>query len=224
MDIIQQIQNRQAQSRFPKRKTPPEHKPEMLYIGCSDARLAIDSDIGIPKGKAMIFRNISALVPKYSSNRRKLKIEHVAEDGNIPHDISVGAVLEFYINITPAIKGKTKQIVIAGHSNCGGIKACLASHKQSNQDLVLYLDGLSDACSKVNKLAKKQGWDETRTLRELEKEAIRQSVANLITYPVVKRALKEKTLQIHGWIIDTATHMIYEMDNETLEFNKMSVA
>jgi carbonic anhydrase len=170
MDIIQQIRNRQAQSLFPSFEITPEHKPDMLYIGCVDARLAIDSDIGIPQGKAMIFRNIAALVPKCTSNRDSVKSHHIARNDDIPEDISIGATLELYLNTIPNHNGYKKQIVVSGHTNCGGIKACQHGTGE-HQDLALYLDGLKDAHLLVNEKARAGQWDSKKTIRELEKQS-----------------------------------------------------
>lgn len=221
MDIIEQIRKRQAESNLPDSHPLPDHKPEMLYIGCVDARLAIDSDIGIPKSKAMIFRNIAALVPKYTSNRSSLKKSDKLLRGKIPQDVGIGAVLEFYINELPYERGKIKKIAIAGHTNCGGLRACQCGHDAKNKDLSLYLHALKEAHGRINNQAKTEGWSETKTLRELEKESVRQSIANLLEYPAVKKAIKKKKLEIHGWLIDTATQRIFEMNPATLEFESM---
>ncbi len=213
IDIIEKIRKRQRNSRVSHSDMPPEHKPEILYIGCIDARLAINSDIGIPEGKASIVRNIGALVPKYR------------DDSKPSHDNNIAATLELFINILPqAEKGVKKHIVVSGHTDCGGIRTCYhGTSDAKNPQLSRYLDSrLHDVLERVKKKAAAKKWDDARTLRELEKESVRQSLDNLMEYPIVQKAVKDGKIEVHGWVLNTATHRIAEMDPETLEFTEMT--
>lgn len=217
MNIMDNIRRRQSRAVMPTRQTPPRHEPEMLYIGCVDARLDPVDDIGIEKGKALIFRNIGAIVlhddPK----------ENAATD-HLPQNASIGAVLEFYLNHLPAPDGQVKHIVVSGHTDCGGIKACLdAPHTPGDHHLAHYLDTLQSVRARTLQEAAAKNWDEEQILHALEKESVRQSMANLRTYGCVQRALDEGRLELHGWIIDTATQHIHEMNLATLEFEPMDI-
>ena len=46
--------------------------------------------------------------------------------------------------------------------------------------------------------------------------------ANLPSYPVVRNAIDQCKLELHGWIIDTTTQHISEMNLQTLGFASMS--
>lgn len=224
MTIIDTIRRRQALALLPARNTPPKHQPEMLYIGCVDARLDPIDDIGIEKGKALIFRNIAALVLKDDQpGTARIDRDSVLATGEIPQNVSVGAVLEFFLNHIPAEPGKTKHIVISGHTDCGGLKACQhGTGDAPDHHLPLYLENLKGVRQKVMAEAKDKGWDNEQILHELEKESVRQSVANLMTYPVVRHAVEEGRLEIHGWVLDTATQRITEMNPKTREFGPMT--
>lgn len=209
MDIIEKIANRNSKVTS-QRKQPPEHDPEMLYIGCLDARLNINSDVGIPDGKALILRNVGALIPSHKGN------------DELAHDVSIGAALEFYLNRIPEKSGRIKHIVVAGHTDCGGIKACHQGCGSKNHDLPLHLGTLHDIRYEVQKRAESNNWSDNESLRELEKESVRQSVANLMSYPVVKKAVEDGKVEIHGWLINTASKRISEMNPETKEFSPIS--
>ncbi len=214
MSIMDKIRLRQELGVWPSAATPPEHRPEILYIGCVDARLDPIDDIGIDKGKALIFRNIGALV------RRN---ESATSADSVPPSASIGAVLEFFLNHIPAAPAQVKHIIISGHTDCGGLQAC--QHNACGEHdhyLPLYLDSLKSVRAKVMAEAKIKGWNDADILHALEKESVRQSVANLLTYPVVQRALDDGLLEIHGWVIDTATQRIAEMNPATLEFEPMA--
>ena len=215
MNIMDRIRHRQAQAGAPSRAVPAPQRPEMLYIGCVDARLDPIDDIGINKGAALIFRNIGALV---------LKDEATPKPGTIPANASIGAVLEFFIHHIPAREETIKHVVVSGHTDCGGLRACQREEcGEGNRHLARYLESIRDVRDRVRRKAQDKGWDEAHLLREFEEESVRQSIRNLQTYPAVKRALKEGTLAIHGWVLDTATRSISEMDLGTLRFEPMAL-
>ncbi len=219
MSIMDKIRLQQALAVLPSHHTPPKHQPEMLYIGCVDARLDPIDDIGIDKGKALIFRNIGALV---------LKDGHagsgtISAGSEIPQNISVGAVLEFFLNHIPVERGKVKHIVVSGHTDCGGLKACQNEEcGKHDHHLSHYLENLKDVRTRVRNEAKAKGWNDAQLLHALEEESVRQSMANLQGYPVVRKAMEEGAVEVHGWVIDTATQRILEMNPKTLEFEPMA--
>jgi carbonic anhydrase len=223
MDIMDEIyQRQQTMVVTPARHAPPKHQPEMLYIGCVDARLDPIDDIGIAKGKALIFRNIAALVPKYQPAAAGRDHGTFSSGGRPPREASVGAALEFFLNHIPAKGGRIKHIVVSGHSDCGGLQACRRGRfGVGDHDLPLYLENLAEALDKVTAEAEAGGWDEARMLHELEEESVRQSVANLRGFPAVASAVKEGRLKLHGWVINTASQRISEMDPETLRFESL---
>lgn len=219
---MDKIRRQQALAAPPLHHMPPKHQPEMLYIGCVDARLDPIDDIGIEKGNALIFRNIGAIVPK--DERHDAALNRAMPAGlRIPQHASIGAVLEFFLNHLPLEEDKVKHIVVSGHTDCGGIRACRHS-TCSGQDhyLPLYLENLKDTRAKVMCEAKISGWDDTQILRALEKESVRQSLANLLTYPLVRQAVERGKIEAHGWVIDIASRRIFEMNPKTLEFEPIA--
>lgn len=199
-DLITLIRNQQAGIPADACTIPPEHRPEMLMIGCIDARLNLKSDIGIPDGKALIHRNIAALV--------RSRPDPADREGS-----SVGASLEFAIHIM-----HVKHIVVMGHTDCGGIQACLhGDHDEHTQNIRHYLAPLQAAREEVLG----RGGDMTAQGRAMEEAAIRQSIANLRSYDIVQDAVRNGRVQLHGWLINTATKRISQM-GETGRFVPMS--
>jgi carbonic anhydrase len=170
-----------------------EHCPEMLLIGCVDARLNPAADIGIPYGKALIKRNIAALVPEFSECSKE-----------------VSAVLSFAIE-----RIGVKEIVVMGHTHCGGIAACVDGIDDS--DIGIYLAPLKDKRDSV----KAAGGTLEEQARSMEKEAVQQSLVNLMTYPVVKKAMELGEIKLHGWVIDTRTRKLSVLNQKTNEFVPM---
>jgi carbonic anhydrase len=200
MPAIEHIIERQRE-RFagnaPTAAVPPEHSPEMLLIGCVDARLDIISELGIPKGKALVYRNIAALVQGSQQN----DISHMSE----------AAALEFAIDVM-----RVKDVVVMGHTDCGGIRACLEG-AEHHPDIHTYLQSLDSVRDEV--IA--GGGNDTAQARAMEEAAVCQSMQNLHSYDVVKRAVEEGRLRLHGWLINTATGAIRQLDHATGLFTEM---
>ena len=80
------------------------HKPEYLFIGCSDARLSVQNMLGLEQGQLFVHRNVANQV--------------------------VNTDLNFITVLTYAVEYlKVKNIIICGHYDCGGVRAAL-----KNQD------------------------------------------------------------------------------------------
>jgi carbonic anhydrase len=199
MTIVSLIREKQRELDTPPGAKPPVHAPEMLLIGCVDARLPIQ-DIGIPYGKALIYRNIAALVAG---------MDWQAAGGRV----SEAAILEFAVDVM-----RVRDIVVMGHTDCGGIRACLhGSQGEEKRHLRQYLSPLDEVRERV--IA--DGGDFDAQARAMERAAVHQSVENLRSYEVVRAAEASHRLTVHGWVIDTATGAIAEMDRLGL-FQPMS--
>ena len=197
-DIIERIRKLQAGISVPDDAVPAPHRPEMLFIGCIDARLDINIEIGIPYGKALIYRNVAALV---SGTKGDDDTEHVGE----------AAALEFAVNVM-----NIKDIVVMGHTDCGGINACLHGVPGARH-IMQYLSTLDGVRSEVTS----QAGNIAQTARKMEQAAVRQSVANLMTYDAVAQKVASGQLTLHGWVINTANRRISEMDLVTGLFHPM---
>ena len=163
-----------------------EHKPEMLLIGCVDARKDPIADLGIPRGKALILRNIAALIRGTSVAPEQRETE--------------AAALEFAVKVM-----KVKHIAVMGHTDCGGIRAKL-------QDVAL--PAIKHYLLPLNQLrddAVKSGLSEDECLRLMEKEAVRVSVENLLSYDYIKAASDAGELTVHGWLMDIDNGGIVEV-------------
>lgn len=198
MDILEYILRKQ-QALKPDPATSAglaPHEPEMLLIGCVDARLDIIDDIGIPKGKALVMRNIAALVAGAHEESEARPIE--------------AATLEFAVDVM-----KVKHIAVMGHTDCGGIRAQLDGLDLPS--IKRYLDPLET----VHRQVAERGGSKVKQAREMEQAAVRLSLKNLRTYTSVKEAERKGTLVLHGWVIDTATQQLYVLDEKSGTFSLM---
>lgn len=176
----------------------PAHNPEMLLIGCVDARLDPHSDIGIERGKVLIYRNIAALV--------------AGAEGNAGDRLSVAAALEFAVGSM-----KVKRIVVMGHTACGGIRAFLEGDSEDTHYIHDYLMPLEE----VRIQAHKKGETSEQQARSMERAAVRFSLENLMSYESVRKAVETGKLELTGWVLDTGNKLIWEMDPVTKIFKPM---
>jgi len=196
VDIIEAIRKKQQKLTINENAAFPPHEPEMLLIGCVDARLDIIDDIGIPKGKALVMRNIAALVAGANEESPERPIE--------------AATLEFAVNVM-----NVKHIAVMGHTDCGGIRAQLDG--LDIPQVKRYLEPLET----VHRQVQERGGNKQKQAREMEQAAVRLSLKNLRTYQSVKDAERAGKLAIHGWVIDVATQQLFVLDEKSGTFAPM---
>lgn len=154
--------------------------PRAMIISCCDSRVHVTSIFGADQGEFFIHRNIANLVPPYQP------------DGD-HHGTS--ATVEY------AVKSlKVAHLIVIGHSNCGGIKACQemcsgeAPELEEKTSFVgRWMDILRPGFDKVAQIE-----DPGERMVALEKQAVLVSLENLMTFPFIQEAVDEERLTIHG--------------------------
>ena len=122
-----------------------------------------------------------------------------------PGDISVTAV------ITYAVKHlKVKEVVLCGHTLCGGVNACLANDRLGLLDTwLLPLRALR------HELTKEKGWKELspeEQARKLVEENVKAGVRVLKENADIIDAIKERGLQVHGAVYNISKGVVEEVD------------
>ncbi len=154
--------------------------PRTLLIGCSDSRVdpAILTDSA--PGDLFIIRNVANLVPPYETAGRY-------------HGTS--AAVEYAVcNL------KVDNIIVLGHSHCGGINALMDSYGENNEGegyIAPWVQIAAPARDEVLRL-----WpDASREFRQraCERTSIRVSLNNLMTFPFIRQLVEEGALHLYGW-------------------------
>lgn len=151
-------------------------RPEVMVIACSDSRIAA-SILGKEKpGELFIVRNIANLVPPYEPEGKR---------------DATSAAVEFAVRDL-----KVHHIVILGHSHCGGIQF-LCDGEQGEERREFIPGWMSIVESALNNTL----CGDARH-RHVEREAVKVSLANLMTFPWVASCVEAGELTIHGWLFD----------------------
>ncbi|MCB1491645.1 MAG: carbonic anhydrase, partial [Rhodobiaceae bacterium] len=139
-------------------------KPEVMLIGCCDSRAAPETIFDASPGELFVVRNVANLVPPYEP------------DGEYH---STSAALEFGVQAL-----KVKHIVVMGHARCGGIAAALAKDSEplSPGDFIGKWISLAETAKKNVFATEPRPENLTEAL---ELQSIRQSIANLLTFPCI---------------------------------------
>lgn len=175
--------------------------PEVLMIGCSDSRADPAIITHAAPGDIFVVRNVSAIVPAYSRD--------------LGHHGTCSAI-EF------AVRGlKVKQIVVMGHSMCGGVRALaerdlVAEHFEF---LPQWVDIARSALVTTKKATEKL--PEEERARELEKAVVLVSYHNLHTFPWIEERLMSGELTIHAWYFDMAKGKLLEYNPLTTRFEDL---
>lgn len=173
--------------------------PRYMIISCCDSRVNVSSMFEADSGEFFIHRNIANLVPPY------------APDG---HHHGTSAAIEYAVGAL-----KVASLIVLGHSNCGGVKGCYdmcSGNAPELEEKTSFVGRWMDIL-RPNFKDLPEGDDASR-VRQFEKDAVIASLTNLMTHPVVKAAVDEERLSLHGLWIDIAEGHLEAYDREVKQF------
>lgn len=186
-------------ARFEETAVEGQH-PKLMIIGCSDSRVDPAQIFDVDPGDIFVVRNVAALVPPFETT---------------PGLHGVSAAVEFAVQML-----EVKQIVVMGHGRCGGCKAALTqsfdSAAQGEGGFVAnWINLLNEARIPV---AQKHGTEGRKAEMAMEFAAIRQSLANLRTFPWLAEKEQAGTLKLRGAHFSIMEGVLYSLDEDTGEF------
>ncbi|MDF1726306.1 MAG: carbonic anhydrase [Sulfitobacter sp.] len=171
---------------FYKRLATDGQHPRAMVIACCDSRVNVIPMFGADQGELFIHRNIANLVPPFQP------------DGD-HHGTS--AAVEYAVRVL-----KVSNLMVMGHSGCGGIQGCIDMCKGNAPELEAkdsfvgrWMDILRPRFTKVEKIE-----DPQEQAREMEKQAIVTSLENLMSFPWIGSAVEAGELHLHGLWNDIA--------------------
>ena len=170
-------------------------EPRAIVIACCDSRADPATIFDTDPGEIFVIRNVANLVPPF-------------ESGGGRHGVS--AALEFAVT-----QLGVPEIVVMGHERCGGITAALTGmfHGAKAGEGGFVHKWMSQIEEPAEAIASEHGTGEDAQ-RKLEEVSIRQSLANLRSFPFVAEREEAGSLKLLGchfsirdgelWLLDEA--------------------
>ena len=160
-------------------------RPSLMVVSCCDSRVDPALILQCDPGDLFVVRNVANIIPPYEKD-----INH--------HGTS--AALEFGICAL-----EIKELILLGHSQCGGIRALL------DDSILVQNDFISNWVSLIH-LPGEQETD----IDEYAKLALHQSLLNCLTFPWLKSRVAANQLTIHLWFFDVKKGEIqtYDVDKK----------
>lgn len=171
--------------------------PKTMVISCCDSRVDPAILMNANPGDIFVVRNVANLVPPYEPF------------WDSKHGTS--AAIEFAVRIL-----EVDNIVILGHSNCGGINALLHSNEPKFTDLKFVSQWIKIAEQVKFNIPNNAMAEEVNHF--CERESVKLSINNLLTFPFVKERVEGKTLKLYGWYFNIDDGILYTLDDNYKEF------
>jgi carbonic anhydrase len=156
--------------------------PKVLWIGCSDSRVSEDVITGSRPGTMFVHRNVANIVAF--------------------NDVNISSILEYGI-----VHLKIDDIVVCGHTRCGGIAAIEDGvHENYIADWLCIASGakvITDEIAQKHKLSREQ------KLEVLAAENVKLQIKHLQSLALIKNMHEKGSLpRIHGWLYRVETGVI----------------
>ncbi|MCB0322946.1 MAG: carbonate dehydratase [Bdellovibrionales bacterium] len=162
-----------------------QHAPELLWIGCSDARVPANQIVGLLPGALFVHRNIANMV--------------------VHTDLNCLSVVHFAVDTL-----KVKYLIVCGHYGCGGVRASL---EELRPGLVFHwLRHITDVREKHAELLSRAKDHEARVdlLCELN---VAEQVRNLCRTSTLEDAWNSGSeLTVYGLIYNIRDGLLQDLD------------
>jgi carbonic anhydrase len=174
--------------------------PDVMVIACSDSRVDPAQIFDVDPGEIFVVRNVAAMVPPFETT---------------PGHHGVSAALEFAVQFL-----KVKQIVVMGHGMCGGCRAALTQEMHGTEPgeggfIADWIGLLEEARAPI---AAKHGTEGRVAERAMEQAGVRVSLANLRTFPCIRRKERSGELSLTGAFFAISDGVLHLLDEASDEF------
>lgn len=172
-----------------------------MIIACSDSRVDPAQIFDTDPGEIFVVRNVAAMVPPFETT---------------PGHHGVSAALEFAVQVL-----KVREIVVMGHGMCGGCKAALTQELRGTvpgeggfiADWIALMDEVRAP------VANRYGTSGREAERAMEQAAVRLSLANLRTFPCIRRKEATGDLRLRGAFFAISDGVLHLLDEASGTFS-----
>lgn len=175
-------------------------EPHTLFIGCSDSRVVPSLITKTLPGELFVIRNIANLVPMYRES-----VEFLATTSAIEYSVKI-------LNVS--------NIIICGHSNCGGCNALFMDNKVGDEipHTRKWLELANNVKEKVTRL---KILDPAKREWVTEQLNIVEQMNHLLTFPYILEKFNAGELNILGWYYIIETGEVFNYQKEERKFVKI---
>ena len=168
--------------------------PQVMILSCADSRVDPAQIFDGRPGEMFVARNIAALAPPYETSEGY-------------HGIS--ASLEFAVT-----QLKVGEILVMGHGMCGGCAAALTGQFDDTEPgeghfIADWVQMLNEARDKVRS---RHAELDREAFLDMEREAVKVSLANLRTFPWIAEREEAGELKLHGAHFSISEGRLYILD------------
>ncbi len=158
--------------------------PKTLVIACCDSRVDPAILMGVRPGDLFVVRSIAALVPSADTASEADAVMAAVEYGVKHLDV--------------------ENIIVMGHSHCGGIAAAIAPESVANEPFIFgWVQLASGVVAEEREPRKCPLWRTPPELaRRCEEGAVLQSIENLLSYEWVREKVEQGALHLHALYYD----------------------
>jgi carbonic anhydrase len=182
------------------RKIGRDQQPHTLFVGCSDSRVVPNLITNTLPGELFVIRNIANLIPMYRESQELL---------------ATTSAVEYAVKVL-----NVENIVICGHSNCGGCKALFMEEKDAAE--IPHTRKWLELMHPVKEKVLVSGIED-ETDREILTEQLNivEQMNHLLTYPYILEKYREGKIHILGWYYVIETGEVFNYDIENKVFKKI---
>ncbi len=178
-------------------------EPDVLIIACSDSRVDPALIFGARPGDIFVVRVVANLVPPRRSG--------------VATAYAVMAAVEYGVKALGV-----SDVVVCGHSHCGGIKAAMDAARGQEpppfECLGPWVALADQACREVLAESSEGERTDAETATAAEQRSVLRSLANLRSYAWIQDRVESGDLTLHGWWFDIDTGALWMADMETRTF------
>lgn len=171
--------------------------PHTLFISCCDSRLVPNLITHTLPGEMFVVRNVANLVPIYRQSD-----DFLATTSAIEYAVMV-------LNV--------ENIIVCGHSNCGGCKAVFAKEEDMRHlpHTKKWLELMARVKGQIETLKFENDLERNRTTELMN---VVEQMNHLLTYPYIEERFKKGKLKIFGWHYNIETGEVCNFDTESGKF------
>ena len=179
-------------------------QPETMIIACSDSRVDPAQIFDVDPGEMFVVRNVAALVPPFEP---------------VTGHHGVSAALEFAVQVLGV-----KELIVLGHGMCGGCRVALTQelHGTEPGEGGFIADWIAMLDEARKPIAETLGTTGRTAERAMEEAGVKVSLANLRTFPCIRRKERDGTLKLRGAFFAISDGVLHLLDEASGVFEPVT--